>query len=989
MTSKRLLKAIMLPVAMLFAFQVAFAQNKTVSGKVTDGKDGAPVAGASVSAKGTTTGTATGADGSFQLSVPSNAKVLVVSSVGFGTLEVNIASNMNIVLAANGSNLNEVVVVGYGSARKKDQTGAVAQVKAKDFNKGVLTAADQLIQGKVAGVQVVNNSGAPGGATTVRIRGNASIRSSNQPLYVVDGVPLDGGNARPGLGNSLGGIPGGNPLNFVNPNDIASMEILKDASAAAIYGSRGANGVILITTKKGQSGTPKIDFNAGFGVANIMKRFDVMTGDEYRSALTKYGLTSGNYGGSVDALDAILRTGLTQNYNASVSGGNEAGKYRLSVGYINQEGIIRESDMNRVTASLTGSYKFLDSKKLGLDFSLFTAQSKENVAPISNDAGFQGSLIGHALQWNPTHPLRKTDGTLWIEPQFGNTSINPLAMLDAYDDNVNTTEVLASISPYYKITNNLEYRMLYSVRRGNGVRKNEIKRFLNLQGNLGSGSIGINEQNTQQLTHTLNYNNQITSDINLNAVAGYEYMKYDNLGYGMSGSEYADFAGLSYYNYLQNAPPNRRGIGSGAGPITELQSYFARAVLNWQDRVVFTGTVRADGSSKFGTNNKYGVFPSFALAWNAMNEKFLANSKVFSTLKVRAGWGRTGNQEFPAGASLNRYQINGPNDVTRSNFGNPDLTWEQSDMINVGVDFGLFNERVWGTADWFNKKSTKVLFEQIVAQPGPPGSAKYWINLPGNILNTGFEFALNAAIVRGKEFNWNVGVNATFLQNELQGFGNQFFETGSLSGQGISGARAQRLVDGQPLNVFYLRRFQGIDKATGQSNYENDGNKLYYVGNPNPKTLLGFTTDLNYKKFSFVANLNGAFGHVLYNNTLNTVIPIGNLGTRNIASSLVGDNIPKEAISNAIAPSSRYLENGNYIKLQNATLSYNAGNLGKAFRNVNFSITGQNLFVITKFTGFDPEVNVDKQVDGIPSFGIEYIPYPTARTILFGVSFGL
>lgn len=989
MTSKRLLKAIMLPVAMLFALQVTFAQNKTVSGKVTDGKDGAPVVGASVSAKGTTTGTATGADGSFQLSVPTNAKVLVVSSVGFGTLEVNITDNMNIVLAASGSNLNEVVVVGYGSARKKDQTGAVAQVKAKDFNKGVLTAADQLIQGKVAGVQVVNNSGAPGGATTVRIRGNASIRSSNQPLFVVDGVPLDGGNARPGLGNSLGGIPGGNPLNFVNPNDIASMEILKDASAAAIYGSRGANGVILITTKKGQSGAPKIEFNAGVGVANIMKRFDVMTGDEYRAALTKYGLTSGNYGGSVDALDAILRTALTQNYNASVSGGNENGKYRLSLGYINQEGIVRESDMNRVTASLTGSYKFLDSRKLGLDFSLFTAQSKENVAPISNDAGFQGSLIGHALQWNPTHPLRKTDGSLWIEPQFGNTSVNPLAMLEAYDDNVNTTEVLASISPYYKITNNLEYRLLYSVRRGTGVRKNEIKRFLNLQGNLGSASVGINEQNTQQLTHTLNYNNQITSDINLNAVAGYEYMKYDNLGYGMGGSEYADFAGLSYYNYLQNAPPNRRGIGSGAGPITELQSYFARAVINWQDRLVLTGTVRADGSSKFGANNKYGVFPSFALAWNAMNEKFLANSKVFSTLKVRAGWGRTGNQEFPAGASLNRYQINGPNDVTRSNFGNADLSWEQSDMINVGVDFGLFDERVWGTADWFNKKSTDVLFEQIVAQPGPPGSAKYWINLPGNILNTGFEFALNAAIVRSKDFNWNVGVNATFLQNELQGFGNQFFETGSLSGQGISGARAQRLVDGQPLNVFYLRRFQGIDKASGQSIYENDGNKLYYVGNPNPTTLLGFTTDLNYKKFSFVANLNGAFGHVVYNNTLNTVIPIGNLGTRNIATSLVGDNIAKEAISNAIAPSSRYLENGNYIKLQNATLSYNAGNLGKAFRNVNFSLTGQNLFVITKFTGFDPEVNVDKQVDGIPSFGIEYIPYPTARTILFGVSFGL
>lgn len=988
MTPKRLLKAMLLPVVMLFAFQVAVAQNKTVSGKVTDGKDGSPVSGASVAAKGTTTGTSTAADGSFQLSVPANAKVLVVSSVGFGTVEVNITDNMNVVLASSGSNLNEVVVVGYGSARKKDQTGAVAQVKAKDFNKGVLTAADQMIQGKVAGVQVVNNSGAPGGGTTVRIRGNSSIRSSNQPLFVVDGVPLDGGNARPGLGNALGGVPGANPLNFINPNDIASMEILKDASAAAIYGSRGANGVILITTKKGQAGAPKIDFNAGVGVASIMKRFEVMNGDEYRAALTKYGVTAGNYGDNVDALDAILRNAITQNYNASVSGGNEAGKYRLSVGFTDQQGIIKESGLKRATASLSGSYKFLDSKKLGLDFNLFTAQNTESVAPISNDAGFQGSLIGHALQWNPTHPLRNTDGSVYVIPQFGNTSINPLAMLEAYDDQVATTEVLASVSPYYKFNDNFEYRLLYSVRKGVGVRKNEIKRFLNLQGNLGSASVGTAEQNTQQLTHTLSYNNQITSDINLNAVAGYEYMKYDNLSYGMSGSDFADFEGLSYYNYLQNAPGNRRGIGSGAGPITELQSYFARAVINWQDRLVLTGTVRSDGSSKFGANNRYGVFPSFALAWNLSNEKFLANSKVVNNLKLRAGWGRTGNQEFPAGASLNRYQINGPNDVTRSNFGNPDLTWEQSDMINVGVDFGLFEDRVWGSIDWFNKTSSKVLFEQIVAQPGPPGSAKYWINLPGNILNTGVEVALNAALVRGKDFSWNAGINASFLKNELRDFGNQFFETGSLSGQGISGARAQRLVSGQPLNVFYLRQFEGID-ANGQSIYTNDGNKLFYSGNPNPTTLLGITTDLNYKKFSAVINMNGAFGHVIYNNTLNTVLPIGNLGTRNIAKSLVADNKAKEAISNAIAPSTRYLESGNYLRLANATVSYNVGNIGKAFRNVNISLTGQNLFVITKFSGFDPEVNVDKQVDGIPSFGIEYIPYPTARTILLGVSFGL
>jgi iron complex outermembrane receptor protein len=989
MTSKRLFKAMLLPMVMLFAFQVAVAQNKTVSGKVTDGKDGAPVSGASVAAKGTTVGTSTAADGTFQLSVPSNAKTLVVSSVGFGTVEVNISDNMNIVLAASGSNLNEVVVVGYGSSRKKDLTGAVAQVKAKDFNKGVVTAADQLIQGKVSGVQVVNNSGAPGGATTVRIRGTGSIRSSNQPLFVVDGVILDGNSARPGLGNAIGGIAGANPLNFINPNDIASMEILKDASAAAIYGSRGANGVVLITTKRGQSGAPKIDFNAGVGVSSIMKRIDVMDAAEYRAALTKYGQTSGNYGGDVDALGAILRNGLTQNYNASVTGGNETGKYRLSLGYINQEGIVRESDLNRITANFTGNYKFLESKKLGLDVSLFTAQAKENVAPISNNAGFQGSLIGNALQWNPTHPLRKTDGSLYVIPQFGNTSINPLALLDAYDDNVTTTEALASISPSYKFNDNFEARVLYSVKRGNGIRKNEIKRFLNYQGNLGSASVGSAEQTTQQLSSTLNYNNQITKSLNLNAVVGYEYMKYDNLGYYLSGSDYADLPGLSYYNYLQNAPSARRGIGSDAAPISELQSYFARAVLNWQDRVVFTGTVRADGSSKFGANNKYGVFPSFALAWNLMNEKFLASNKTISTLKLRLGWGRTGNQEFPAGASLNKYQINGPNDITRTQFGNADLKWEQNDMANVGIDFGFADDRVWGTIDWFNKNSSNVLFEQIVAQPGPAGSAKYWTNLPGNIINTGVEVALNAAIVRGKSFSWTAGANASFLKNELANFGGQFFETGALSGQGVSGARVQRLANGQPLNVFYLREFQGIDKATGQSVYANDGNKLFYSGSPNPTLLLGLNNEFQYKQFSLTVNMNGAFGHKLYNETLTDVIPIGNLGTRNIASSLVGDNIPKEAISNAIAPSTRYLESGNYIKLQNATLTYNAGKLGKSFRNVNFSLTGQNLFVITKFTGFDPEVNVDKGVDGIPSFGIEYIPYPTARTILFGVSFGL
>jgi len=450
MTPKTLIKALALPVLMLFAFQVAIGQEKTVTGKVTDSRDGSPVSGASVTAKGTNIGTSTAADGTFRLNVPSTATTLVISSVGFSTIEMAISDNMNISMTGSGSNLNEVVVTGYGTARKRDLTGAVASVKAKDFNKGVFTAPDQLIQGKVSGVQVLNNSGAPGGATTVRIRGNASLRTGNQPLFVVDGIPLDGGSARPGLNTNVGSSPGGNPLNFLNPNDIASMDVLKDASAAAIYGSRAANGVVLITTKKGATGAPRVDFNISAGISNIMKRLDVLDGDEYRKALTDYGLTKGDYGANVDALDEILRTAFTQNYNISVNGGNENGRYRFSAGYLDQQGIVKGSDFKKYTGNFSGAYKFLNSKRLGLDFNLIVGHTTENIAPIANNAGFQNSVIGQALQWNPTHPLRKPNDSIWIVTPIGNSTINPLAMIDATKDRADVTEFWEAFRPISK-----------------------------------------------------------------------------------------------------------------------------------------------------------------------------------------------------------------------------------------------------------------------------------------------------------------------------------------------------------------------------------------------------------------------------------------------------------------------------------------------------------------------------------------------------------
>lgn len=980
MTQKRLLPALL--ITLLLALQT-FAQQRTITGRVTD-NTGAPVAGATVTVKGTNIATSTGSDGTYKLNVPENAGTLVISAVGYGNTEAAISgSTVDVGLTATQSNLNEVVVVGYGTARKRDLTGSVASVKAKDFNQGVFASPDNLIQGKVAGVQVINNTGAPGGASTIRIRGISSIRSGNAPLIVVDGVPLSGGSTQPGLDNALGSSPGDNPLNFINSADIASMDILKDASATAIYGSRGANGVIVITTKKGTSGAPKVELNTQVGVSNMLRQIDVLDAAGYRAALKEYNLTSGDFGGDVNAMDEITRTAFTQNYNLAVTGGNENGRYRLSAGYMNQDGIINESGFKKITAGLTSSFKFTESRRLGLDFNLLFGNTLTNSAPIGNNSGFQGSLIGQALQWNPTHPLRKPNDSIWVNNQLGATTINPLAMIAAYDDKTSLNNIIASISPSYKILSNLEYRMLYAVNYSQAERRTSIRNWLNFTGNLGSAQIGNNRSVNQTITHTLSYTPQLTKNITLNALIGYEYLRYDFKGSGMQANRFFDYPQLDYTNYMQNSPAADRNVYSYAPPVSELQSLFARATFSFGDRFVLTGTVRRDGSSKFGANNRYGIFPSVAGAWNIMNENFVKNSKSISNLKLRASWGQTGNQEFASGVSQRNVNIGIGDNTSVANFENPDVKWETNTMTNVGIDLGLFSNRLNITADWFNRKTTDPLFAATPVAPAP-ASGVIWQNLDASIVNSGFEFSLNYALIRNENLTWNIGGNIAFLQNEVKDL-NGSYQTGGLHGQGISGATSQLIVAGQPLNVYYLRQFEGIDKTSGQSIYaENE--KLFYSGSPNPTRIYGITTDVTWKKLFASANMNGAAGHYLYNNTANSVINVGNLGTRNISAAIPGTG---ENLSNAIAPSTRYLEKGDYLKLANATVGYRIGNLGKAFKNVTVTLTGQNLFVITKFTGFDPEVNVDKNVNGIPSAGIEYIPYPTARTILLGLSFGL
>jgi len=988
MIFKKIINSFLLP-AVLLITQVAISQNKTVTGRVTDSKDGSPIPGASVLIKGSTGGTNTNPEGSFTLSVPSSATALIISAVGFTEQELNITDGpmtISLVSGGTGSNLNEVVVVGYGTARRKDLTGSVSTVAAKDFNKGTYTSPDQLIQGKAAGVLVINNTGQPGGSTTIRIRGSSSIRSGNQPLFVIDGVPLSGGTARPGGQGGGFGNDGGNPLNYINPNDIANIEILKDASATAIYGSRGANGVVLITTKRGKSGVPQLDVNGSAGVSNVLKKLEVLDAGEYRQALKDYGVTSGDFGGNVDAFDAITRTSLTQNYGVAIGGGTDNGRYRISAGYLDQKGIIETSELKKITANLTSNFRFLESKKLGLDINVLVTQTNENIAPISAFVGFTGNLISQALQWNPTHPLIKpgTDSA-WIDPAVGETTVNPLAQLNYFSDKAKVNTIIASISPSYKITNDLEYKLIYSVNRQVGKRTGQINRLLNQEGvkDRGLAFIGNQEQTNTQVTNTLNYNKKVSSALNVNALVGHEWLTYDAKGNGGFGQDFTN-VGLDYYNYQQFSTQSSRGVFSFASPTTELQSFFGRAIINLMDKYLITGTMRADGSTRFGENNKYGYFPSVGVAWNISQEEFLSGSRMINNLKLRASWGKTGNQEFPSGASLNRFGF-GQQSISQSNYGNADLKWESSTTTNAGIDFTILNNRLSGSVDYFYKKTTDVLFEQNIVQPAPGG--KIWINLPGYVLNKGVEVTLLSNILSTKDMNWNIGGNASFLKNTVSGLAG-FYETGDLRGQGFSNVRGQRLTAGQPLNVWYLRRFEGIDKASGQSIFTDGGNTLYYSGSPNPKMLLGLSTDFTYKKLSATINMNGTFGHYLFNNTAASVLGIGNLGTRNIAKDLIGTDI-KEAISNAPAPSSRNLEKGNYIKMANASLGYRVGDIGKSIRNLYISLTGQNLFVITKYKGFDPEVNTDGGVDGIPSLGIEYIPYPSARTIQLGINFTL
>lgn len=1019
MSLKKLLKLVVLP-AMLLIAQQSFAQDRTVTGKVIDSKDGSPVAGASVVPKGTSKGTSTAADGSYSLSVGAGVTTLVVTSVGYDKFEIDIAGKTsgNASIIANASNLGEVVVsTGYGTRKVKDATGSVAAITTKDFNRGVISTPEQLFQGRTPGVTITPGNGEPGAAAVINIRGTSSIRGNNDPLYVVDGVPLDGG----GTSGNSSGIEGSstpkNPLIFLNPADIESISILKDASSAAIYGSRGANGVIIITTKSGRGKAGAFSFNSNTSVSRTASRYDLLDASAFLAAVKKANIDAGtspadaalavlnnDKGGKTDWQDEIFQTGVSQNYNLSWGFSNKGTALRVSGSYDNQEGIVKNSELKRVTTRANFSQKFLKSEKLRLDATLTFSNVKNRYAPNSNNAGYLGSLIGATISYNPAFPIFGADGH-YYDPGDGNR--NPAEMLAYFDDRDNIKRLLTNISLSYEFAKGLTYKATYGYdntksartafadpRLSSAVAGGTTNVYGVDYGNGISGNGRATKQdlklNTNLVEHTLTYNKSFGSQ-DINAVVGYSYQSTEGTGSSIVAWGLNTPVVTPTDVFIKDIN-NFKNMKVGGLPFyykSELQSYFGRVNYTINNKYYFTATVRIDGSSKFGADNKYGTFPAFAVKWKLLNEDFAKNSlgKVFTDFSIRANYGKLGNSEglgtYDAIDLQQTYIGNGG--TPRTDFlhqGNKNLKWEETTTTGVGFDFALKGNRLSGTVDYYEKKSKNLLFYGPVPG-GFSASSYYFQNLPGVVTNTGWEFSLNYQALKSTKLKWDISYNMTFLKNELNDF-NVTVNTGGVNGQGLSGAFAQTFANGYPLFTWKMPLFLGFD-GNGDARYA-DGAKDQLLGSALPTFTAGLTNNFSYGRWNASIFMNTSQGFYVYNNTANALLLKGAIKTaHNVTYAVANSN---EDPINPGSVSSRFLEKGDFLRLSNALVGYSFNVKSKVIKSLTASLSGQNLFLITNYSGLDPEVNVDHQLGGVPSRGFDYAGYPKARTVTLGINLG-
>ena len=988
---------------MSLGLQQSFAQ-QSISGKVLGGDNNEPLPGVNVVVKGTTSGTVTNVEGQYQIQVPGPDAVLVFSSVGYASEEVTVGNQsvIDLTLSPDITQLGEIVVVGYGAQEKKDVTGSIATVGEKDFKDQPVTRFDQILQGRTPGVNVTNSSGAPGGAVSIRIRGANSINGSNEPLYVIDGFV--GANFRD-----------------INPSDIESIQVLKDASATAIYGSRGANGVVLITTKSGTVGEPKLSFTARYTTSEILNTWDLMdaatfaeTANQRATALdtnlpfTEAEINQFRQNGGTDWQEELLRRGGGQEYQLDYSGGRENITYFISGNYLDQKGILINSDFKRY--SLRTNVKASLSEKLSANLKMNFARRENN--NTSGDGNTSGPLAG-ALAWAPTTPARDENGVLTVRDPTSSIKPNPIEL--AENDNIQETNTFNANGGFnYEIIDGLTLDIGFGVSYIN----QQSKTFAaNTMSPNPSASRGSNESIFLQNTNMLNYTktfNEIHS-LTITGVVEHQLLQSDQFTTTASGLKFPE---LRYENVTLANSVNSQAYKEKQ----TIRSYIGRINYSLMDKYLLTASVRTDGSSKFRGSNQYSTFPSVGLGWRISEEEFLRGG-FFDDLKLRASWGQTGSQAIPVFGTVTTFYSDDPRAGTSfengkltsgiiiGNPGNANLKWETTEQYNVGVDMQIFNGRLGLTADYFKKNTTDLLLNEPLPQYSGGGSI--FRNL-GEVENSGFEFGLTGTVIDNGNFNWYSNFNASFLKNEVVSIGDreQIFQDGD-AGAGLTNLPEMVIIPGESLSSYWGLNYLGVwqtneaDEAAtynnvpGDSKYEdlnNDGtiggDDYQIIGSGIPTTLLGWNNTFNYQNFTLNIFFQSMMGYEKWNFSYATAIMANadarevthvDIKDRWIAGSNEDSSIPAFSQSDVSEiQSSRFIESGDFIRLKNISLTYNLPkDLIKGI-NASFMVGANNLWTITNYGGIDPESY--SNVGPEDARGADAGAYPNAKTWTFGVN---
>jgi TonB-linked SusC/RagA family outer membrane protein len=951
------------------------AQGIRLSGKVTDAGDGSGLPGVTIQEKGTTNGTISDVSGNYSITV-APAATLVVSYVGYTTQEVAVdnRTSINLSLTIGALNLQEVVVIGYGTARKEDLTGSVQAINSESFNQGIVSSPQEMVIGKMAGVQITTGGGAPGEGATIRIRGGSSLKASNDPLIVIDGVAVD-----------IDGPTGmRNPLSTINSNDIETFTVLKDASATAIYGSRASNGVILITTKKGSVGQPfTVNYNGSVSVSTPFNYVDVFSAEEFRNIIaTKYAsdpAIQAKMGTSeTDWQKKIYRTALSTDHNINFSGGLGKMPYRVSIGYTNQDGILKTDNLQRLTGAINLSPSLLDNH-LKLEI---------NAKGMSIDNTFANrGAIGAAVSMDPTQATDFVWMTSSGTPEF-TAPMNPLVQLNDYHDLSTVNRFLGNFTAEYKLHffPALKAKLNLGLDKSHTSGSVKIPTGSNLSYStyLGKGRKTIYDQNKTNtlLDFYFDYTGEIGGHSRINAIAGYSWQHFYRDGATVTATTYheAVFEDSDYKS--ENF----------------LISFFGRLNYILKDKYLLTFTLRDDGSSRFSPETRWGLFPSVALAWNISKENFLANNTTVSNLKLRLGYGITGQQnlgdnDYPYQASykfadLGGYYQFGGNYVQTARPGGYDanLKWEETTTYNAGIDYGFLKDRITGDIDVYYRKTIDLINE--IPVPAGTNLTNYITTNVGDLENKGAEFSINATVISKTDLQWDLGFNATYNVNKITKLTvvddstYQGVYTGGIGG-GTGNTIQVHSVGFPAYSFFVLEQVYGADgkpienlfvDRDGDGQITTSGDKYRYQ-KPSPTVFMGFSSMLTYKNLDFSFNGRISLGNYIYNNINSGSGVYAFMGSSNYLQNKVR-NLEYTKFENPRYFSDYYVENGSFMKLDNVALGYNFTNLGVEKLKMRIYATAQNLMTITKYSGIDPEV----------FSGIDNNIYPRPRTFLLGIS---